>query len=95
MASIDFEWNEAKNRLNVKKHGISFDEAATVFYDENAILFDDPVHSCDEARFLIMGISQKLRICIVSHCLRNRNQTIRIISARKATKREIDIYNQQ
>ena len=95
MKTIDFEWDEAKNRLNIKKHGISFSEASSVFYDEYAILFDDPDHSNSEDRFLILGISKKLRTCIVSHCYRNQDKTIRIISARKATKREVDAYNNQ
>ena len=93
MKQIDFEWNEIKNRLNIKKHGNSFDEASSVFYDTNAILFDDPEHSSDEDRFLIIGISKNLRTCIVSHCYRSEDEIIRIISARKATKREVDAYN--
>lgn len=92
MASIRFEWDEAKNRKNIAKHGISFEEATTVFYDENAILFDDPDHSAEEDRFLILGISEKLHTCIVSHCYREKDQIIRIISARKATKQENKTY---
>ena len=93
MNTIKFEWDETKNKTNIKKHGISFKEATSVFYDENAILFDDPDHSITENRFLILGVSEKLHICIVSHCYREPGQTIRIISARKATKNEINIYN--
>ena len=93
MNTIKFEWDETKNKTNIKKHGISFKEATSVFYDENAILFDDPDHSITENRFLILGVSEKLHICIVSHCYREPDQTIRIISARKATKNEINIYN--
>lgn len=89
---IKFEWDENKNRINLLKHGISFEEAVTVFCDEYAILFDDPDHSQDEDRFLIIGTTQKERLCIVSHCYRDQNDTIRIISARKATKREKKIY---
>lgn len=95
MKTINFEWNEIKNRLNIKKHGVSFDEASSVFYDERAIVFDDPDHSKDEDRFLILGVSKKLRVCIVSHCYRNEDETIRIISARRAAKREVDAYNNQ
>ncbi len=92
MDIIKFEWDENKNQINQRKHGISFDEAKTVFYDEYAILFDDPEHSVDEDRFLIIGMTQKERVCIVSHCYRGQESTIRIISARKATKSEKQIY---
>ena len=92
MKRISFEWDEPKNRANIKKHGVSFEEASSVFYDENAILFNDPDHSVDEDRFLILGVSEKLRICIVSHCYRDKDKIIRIVSARKATKREVDTY---
>lgn len=92
MGTIIFEWDENKNRINQRKHGISFEEATTVFYDEYAILFDDPEHSAEEDRFLIIGTTSKERICIVSHCYRGQENTIRIISARKATKNEKKIY---
>ena len=93
MNAIEFEWDDHKNRINIEKHGIDFEEAATVFYDENAVLFDDPDHSAEEDRFLILGISKKERLCIVSHCYRGADEVIRIISARKATKRETAAYN--
>jgi uncharacterized DUF497 family protein len=89
------EWDENKNQTNKSKHGISFEEAVTVFYDEYAILFDDPDHSEYEERFLIIGMSNKKGVCIISHCYRGADETIRIISARKATKTEQIIYNQQ
>lgn len=92
---MHFEWDENKNRINTIKHGVSFEEASGVFYDSNAILIDDPDHSVNEERFLIIGISRKARICIVSHCYRDEDEIIRIISARKATKREIKAYNEQ
>ncbi|MBQ3321207.1 BrnT family toxin [Candidatus Saccharibacteria bacterium] len=95
MIMIHFEWDEFKNRINKAKHGIAFEEASTVFYDPNAILFDDPSHSNREKRFLILGISRKAHICIVSHCYRESDSIIRIISARKATKREMKSYNGQ
>lgn len=95
MKTLSFEWDKTKNRQNIKKHGISFHEATSVFYDGNAILFDDPDHSIKEGRFLIISISEKLHICIVSHCYREDNNVIRIISARKATKREVDAYDNQ
>ena len=93
MKMIDFEWDENKNRINIEKHGIAFEEASTVFYDDYAVLFDDPDHSAEEERFLILGITRKENLCIVSHCYRRNDEIIRIISARKATKHEIKTYN--
>lgn len=93
MDTLKFEWDENKNRSNIEKHGVSFAEASTVFYDECAILFDDPEHSAAEERFLLIGISQKERLCIVSHCYRGADEIIRIISARKATKTETQTYH--
>jgi uncharacterized DUF497 family protein len=87
-----FEWDPNKDEINRKKHGISFEEAKTVFYDEYAILFDDPDHSEDEDRFLILGFTQRENLCIVSHCYRGEDDIIRIISARKATKAEASYY---
>ena len=87
-----FEWDQTKNEKNKKKHGISFEEAKTVFFDEYAILFDDPDHSDVEERFLILGLSQRENLCIVSHCYRGADELIRIISARKATKTETAFY---
>lgn len=94
MKMMGFEWDENKNRINQQKHGISFKEAATVFYDSAAILFDDPEHSEEEDRFLILGISQNEKLCIVSHCYRGDDDIIRIISARKATKSETETYTE-
>ncbi len=89
---LHFEWDKRKNATNVIKHGISFDEASTVFYDERAIMFDDPEHSFDEERFLLLGMSSLANICIVCHCYRQSDMVIRIISARKATKVEVQRY---
>ena len=89
---ISFSWDSRKNDANKKKHGISFDEAKTVFYDESAIRYFDPDHSIDEDRFIMIGLSQKLRILVVCHCFREEDSDIRIISARKATKGEEDNY---
>ena len=94
METINFEWDENKNKINKNKHGISFEEAKTVFCDEFAILFDDPDHSEEEERFLIIGTTNKEKICIVSHCYREKDSIVRIISARKATKTERKIYNE-
>ncbi len=95
METIKFEWDEKKNKINQHKHGISFEEAKTVFYDENAILFDDPEHSEEEERFLIIGTTNKEKICIVSHCYRDKESVIRIISARKATRNERSVYTEK
>lgn len=91
---MNFEWDEAKNRINQKKHGISFEEATKIFEDIYAILFDDPDHSEEEERFLIIGMSGKKGVCIVSHCYREEEEKIRIISARKATKTEQSFYDE-
>ena len=92
MNEIRFEWNPQKNTINKSKHGISFEEASTVFYDEEALVRDDPDHSEDEDRFLIIGYSILANMLIVSHCYRDDEEVIRIISARKATKREEQQY---
>lgn len=89
---ISFSWDDRKSESNKKKHGVSFDEAKTVFYDEGAIRYFDPDHSEDEDRFLMVGMSQQLRIIIVCHCFREEDSVIRIISARKATKSEEEGY---
>jgi uncharacterized protein len=92
MSGIRFEWDERKNRENKKKHGISFEEAQTVFLDENAIRYFDPDHSANEDRFLMLGMSFMLRVLVVCHCYRASDAVIRIISARKANKREQSNY---
>ena len=89
---ISFDWDENKNIINRKKHGISFEEAVSVFFDDRAILFDDPQHSEKEERFLLLGMSKSANICIVCHCYRESDTVIRIISARKATHREMKRY---
>jgi uncharacterized protein len=90
---IKFEWDELKNASNQKKHGVSFEEAKSVFYDSDAIQFFDNEHSStDEERFLMLGISSKLRILVVCHCVRENNKIIRIISARPATNNETKHY---
>ena len=94
MIEMRFEWDETKNRENLRKHRVSFEEAQTVFLDENAIRFFDPDHSADEDRFLMLGISFRLRVLVVSHCFRVNDDVIRIISARKADKaEEADYWN--
>ena len=92
MEMLRFEWDEAKNRANNRKHGVSFEEAQTVFFDENAIRFYDPDHTEDEDRFLMLGLDGSLRVLIVCHCFRLNDTIIRIISARKANKQEASDY---
>jgi uncharacterized DUF497 family protein len=93
MTELRFEWDEQKNLANIAKHSVSFDEAKTVFSDLNARVIDDPDHSGDENRFIIMGISNRLRTLVVCHCYRENDEVIRIISARKATKNEVNSYD--
>ncbi|MBN4053188.1 BrnT family toxin [bacterium AH-315-L15] len=88
MKELNFEWDVKKEKANIGKHGVSFTEARTVFYDENAIQFFDPDHSEDEDRFILLGMSFKLRALVVCHCFRKDENTIRIISARKADRNE-------
>ena len=92
MKELRFEWDKKKNEANLKKHRISFEEAKSVFYDQNAIEFFDEEHSHDEQRFLLLGFSDKLRLLIICHCFRKSDSRIRIISARKATKNESKYY---
>ena len=92
MKKLVFEWNDTKNESNQTKHSVSFEEAQTVFFDERAIQFDDPDHSIDEDRFLLLGFSQRLKVLVVCHCYRNDEFIIRIISARKATQKEQKVY---
>ena len=92
MTGIAFEWDERKSRENKRKHKVSFEEAQTVFLDENAIRFFDPDHSEDEDRFIMLGMSFTLRVLVVCHCYRQDDSVIRIISARKADKREQSDY---
>ena len=89
---IRFEWDENKNNINKKKHHISFEEAKTVFYDEEALVIDDPEHSETEERFIILGFSNKANLLLVCHCYRDSDSVIRIISARKANKNESGQY---
>jgi uncharacterized DUF497 family protein len=90
--TIRFEWDPKQAASNEKKHGVSFEEARTVFFDENAKLIDDPDHSEDEDRFVLLGISSTLRVMVVCHCYREQGNLIRIISARKASAHESKQY---
>lgn len=89
---MKFEWDERKNRQNRIKHGIWFEEAKSVFADPQALLFDDPDHSEHEERFLLLGMSSFARVLVVVHRFREAKGVIRLISARKATKKEVRIY---
>ena len=92
MAGIRFDWDPPKDRANVREHGISFEEALTVFFDERALLMSDPDHSDEEDRFLLLGLSAKLRASVVCYCYRDNDRVIRLFSARKATKSEMAHY---
>lgn len=89
---IEFEWDRAKAASNLKKHGVSFEEARSVFYDEFAVQFYDEPHSANEERFLMLGMSSGAQLLLVCHCERDAGNVIRIISARKATKQECTFY---
>ena len=92
MEELPFRWDGRKEKANIRKHGVTFEEARTVFYDENAIQFFDPDHSETEDRFILLGLSFKPRILVVCHCYRESETVIRLISARKADKDEEQEY---
>ena len=92
MSELHFEWDPDKAKTNLDKHGISFEEAMTVFYEEAAIEFYDDEHSEWEDRFLLLGVSSDMKLLLVCHCYRKEEFVIRIISARKATKNEAEHY---
>ena len=92
MSSLRFEWDPKKATLNLRKHGVSFEDPQSVFSDENGLLIDDPDHSEEEDRFVLLGLSHSLRLLVVVHCYRSEGKVIRIISARKADAQERSIY---
>ena len=92
MITPRFEWEPRKANANLKKHGITFEEAKSVFYDDHAKLLDDPDHSDEEKIFVLLGLSHTLRVLLVCHCYRSEGNIIRIISARKATTKESKDY---
>ena len=94
MENIKFSWDHNKSQTNLAKHKISFEEAKTVFSDENARLLYDPDHSEDEERFILLGLSYKLKILTVVHCYKDTEHHIRIISARRSTKKEEKQYKE-
>ncbi len=92
MKQIRFEWDERKATVNRRKHGVSFEEARTVFFDEDALLRPDEDHSEDEDRFVLLGLSERLRMLVVCHCYRHGDEVIRLISARRANAFERQQY---
>ena len=92
MSSVRFEWDPRKAAANRKKHGVSFEDAQSVFSDERARLIDDPDHSEEEDRFVLLGLSSSIRLLVVAHCYRAEGNVVRIISARKATREEQAFY---
>ncbi len=94
MSELRFEWDSRKASQNQKKHGVSFEEAKSAFLDENARVMPDPAHSDDEDRFVLLGLSIRIRLLIVCHCYRKGDAVIRIISARKADKTERQQYTE-
>ena len=94
MTKLTFTWNERKSRENERKHGVSFEEAQSTFFDDDALLFFDPDHSDSEDRFLLLGRSYRLRVLLICHCFRESEQIVRIISARRATKKERSVYKE-
>lgn len=92
MNELYFEWDPKKAESNKAKHGVSFEDARTVFYDERALVIPDPDHSNVEERFVIMGMSALSRVLVVVHCFRSNNNVIRIISARRAGTKEVKPY---
>ena len=95
MKTIEFEWDNNKENKNIEKHQVSFEEAKTAFYDEFALQYFDPDHSDSEDRFILLGMSFRLRTIVVCHCFRREETSIRIISARKANKSEEKEYWRQ
>jgi uncharacterized DUF497 family protein len=93
MLGLRFEWDEEKNVRNRRKHGVSFEEARTVFLDERALLIPDPDHAAQDDRFILLGLSAVLRVLVVCHCYRSGGDVIRLISARKANDTERHAYH--
>jgi uncharacterized protein len=92
MERLQFIWDEKKNQPNRRKYGVTFEEAQTAFFDEQAKVYFDPDHSENEERFILLGVSYRLRTLIVCHCYREKESLIRIVSARKADRREQEDY---
>lgn len=96
MKEIRFEWDRRKEKASIKRHGVSFEEARTAFYDENAIQFYDPDHSEEEDRFILLGLSLKPQVLVVCNCFREHETVVRIISARQADRdEELEYWKQR
>jgi uncharacterized protein len=95
VSELRFEWDPAKGAANERKHGVSFEDAKSVFFDDYALLLDDPDHSTAEERFILLGLSAKAKILVVVHCYRDASDTIRLISARKAMPGERTRYSKR
>jgi uncharacterized DUF497 family protein len=95
MSDLQFVWDSRKAKGNAKKHGVTFEEAETVFFDESALLLADPDHSEEEDRFILLGASARLRLLVVCHCCRESESTIRLFSARKADREERRQYKER
>jgi len=95
VSELRFEWDPAKAAANRRKHGVSFEEGKTVFWDDHALLLDDPDHSTAEDRFLLLGLSSTPRVLVVVHCYRQDDDVIRLVSARRATPTERDRYTKR
>jgi uncharacterized DUF497 family protein len=95
MTDLRFSWDSRKAQANLRRHRVSFEEAETAFLDEEALVLDDPDHSDVEDRFILLGLSATARVLFVCHCLRENGSVIRIISARRASRREQDQYRER
>jgi hypothetical protein len=95
VAELRFTWDPRKNAANARKHGVTFEEAQSVFLDEEALLATDPDHSDEEGRFVLLGLSMRLRALVVCHCYREQDALIRIISARRADRQERALYERR
>jgi len=93
--AVHFVWDRSKSESNRRKHRVSFEEASSVFYDEQALLISDPEHSQQEDRFIMLGMSERFRVLVVCHCYRENDQEIRIVSSRRANRREVEKYTQR
>ena len=95
MSEIEFDWDETKAALNLGKHGVSFEEATSVFLDDNALLIADPEHSDTEDRYILLGLGYSLRVLVVVHAYIESEMRVRLISARKANRIEAHLYDQK
>ncbi len=95
VSQIRFAWDNRKDAANQRKHRVSFAEAETVFYDDRALLIDDPEHSDTEDRFILLGMSSAMRVLLICHCYREADDVIRIISARRASGLESEEYRRR